>query len=413
MVGTDWDFILESDPSTFLCLEFKGQGPREMPDKTSSKALVQQAFIFVSYFRDGTRIDLAVDTDFETEAAARAEAMRYVTRLGKLPTSLRRGVERVVIHQGGEDETAFSDAGLIVLYSANATRRIATHDLEETLFHESVHAAWDSSLAQSSEWLEAQRQDGTFITHYAETHPEGEDLAESALFAYTLLHHPDRIPKAEAARINTAIPARIAFVEAQLPPDEPIFHQVATEYACDGTGTTFTVAAEKLEDQGGAGDAKNSKLATCLWFEKEAEQAAHFYVSLFDNARVVDPVRSAKEVASGENPPLTVTFEIEGQRFLALNGGPQYQLSPAVSLFVSCDDQAEVDCYWEALSEGGQAGRCGWLEDRYGLSWQVIPTALPKLLGDPDQAKAARVMEAMLGMSKIDIAALVRVHRGH
>lgn len=227
VVGTDFDFIQESDPDTFVELRSRGQGKAEMPDKTDKTApLVKPAFLFVSTYRDGTSIDLAVDLRFETEEQARKEALRYTPRLGKLPTVLRRGVNRVVIHKGGENATAFSDRGLIVLYSDNATRRIATHDLEETVFHESVHAAFDKEHRASPGWLAAQKQDGRFVTEYARKNPKEEDLAESALFAYTLLHHPERIPKEDAARIRRAIPARIAFVEALLPPGKPIHFAV-------------------------------------------------------------------------------------------------------------------------------------------------------------------------------------------
>ena len=223
VVGTDFDFILESDPDVFAALDYTGKGHPEMPDKTSRSApLRKPAFTFVSRYRDGTSIALAIDAEFKTEAEARQEALRYTPRLGKLPTSLRRGVDRVVVHKGGADATAFSDVGLIVLYSANATRRIGTHDLEETVFHESVHAAWDKAHAASPEWRAAQKGDGRFVTEYARKNPDGEDLAESALFAYALLHHPERIPQEEAARIRRAIPARIAFVATLLPPDKPI-----------------------------------------------------------------------------------------------------------------------------------------------------------------------------------------------
>ena len=122
--------------------------------------------------------------------------------------------------------TAFSDVGLIVLYSDNATKRIGTHDLEETVFHESVHAAWDKTHATSAEWKDAQKKDGGFVTDYARKNPKGEDLAESALFAYTLIHHPNRIPKEEAAKIARAIPNRIAFVEKLLPKDKPLHFAV-------------------------------------------------------------------------------------------------------------------------------------------------------------------------------------------
>ena len=223
VVGTDFDFITESDPDTFDRLEDKGQGPAEMPDKSDRSApLVQEAFLFVAHFNDGTHVRLAIDADFKTQDSARQEALRYTPRLGKLPTALRRGVERVVIHKGGENVTAFSDVGLIVLYADNATKRIGTHDLEETVFHESVHAAWDKPHATSAEWQDAQKKDGRYITDYARKNPQGEDLAESALFAYTLLHHPDRIPKEEAARIARIIPNRIAFVEKLLPKDKPL-----------------------------------------------------------------------------------------------------------------------------------------------------------------------------------------------
>ena len=194
VVGTDYDFIRDEDPSAFLCLEFKGERTREMPDKRGETELFQSAFTFVAYFDDGTRVDIAIDDAFKTETAAHAEATRYVDRLGKLPTSLRQGVRRLVVHHGGRDTTAFSDVGLIVVYSENAAKRISTHDLEETIFHESVHASWDKRHADSLEWREAQQSDGGFVTRYAQKNPRGEDLAESALFAFALLHHPGRIP---------------------------------------------------------------------------------------------------------------------------------------------------------------------------------------------------------------------------
>jgi hypothetical protein len=223
VVGTDFDFIHESDPDTFVDLTSRGRGEAEMPDKTDNSApLRKPAFLFVSTYRDGTSVDMAVDLRFETEEQARKEALRYTPRLGKLPTALRRGVKRMVIHKGGENATAFSDAGLIVVYSDNATKRIGTHDLEETVFHEAVHAAWDKEHAGSPAWLAAQKQDVRFVTDYARKNPNGEDLAESALFAYALLHHPERIPKEDAARIRRAIPARIAFVETLLPPGKPV-----------------------------------------------------------------------------------------------------------------------------------------------------------------------------------------------
>lgn len=199
-----------------------------MPDKRGGAALHQKAFLFAAHFTDGTRVDLAIDADFETADAARQEALRYTPRLGRLPTALRSGVDRLVVHRGGKDTTAFSDVGLIVLYSENATDRIGTHDLEETVFHESVHAAWDKLHRESAAWREAQASDGRFVTDYAARNV-GEDLAESALFAYTLTHHPERIPPADAARIREAIPARIEFVARLVPAGSPLHYPVEPE----------------------------------------------------------------------------------------------------------------------------------------------------------------------------------------
>ena len=230
VVGTDFDFITASDPDTFVRLEDMGQGQAEMPDKVDRTAPpLREAFLFVAHFNDGTRVRLVIDADFKTQDKAREEALRYTPRLGRLPTALRRGVQRLVIHKGGANVTAFSDAGLIILYSDNATKRISTHDLEETIFHESVHAAWDKAHAKSAAWQEAQKKDGGYITDYARKNPQGEDLAESALFAYTLLHHPDRIPREEAEKIARLIPNRIAFVEKLLPKGKPLHFAVEAQ----------------------------------------------------------------------------------------------------------------------------------------------------------------------------------------
>ena len=138
-----------------------------------------------------------------------------------------------------------------------------------------------------------------------------------------------------------------------------------------------------------------------LWFDNSAEEAARFYVSVFPNSKLLDV------------SPLTVTFEVESQRVTALNGGPHYQLSEAFSFFVACDSQDEVDRYWDALlAGGGTPSQCGWLTDRFGLSWQVIPTRLMELLSDPAPERADRVMQAMLQMVKIDLAALEAAHAG-
>src|SRR5262249_16794753 len=186
--------------NAFDRLEDRGEGLPEMPDKRGKAPLCQKAFLFVARFKDGTSVHLSIDADFGTEEEARKEALRYTPGLGSLPTALRNGVDRVVVHKGGEDTTAFSDVGLMVLYSENATKRIGTHDLEETVFHESVHAAWDKLHEKSPPWLEAQKRDGGFVTDYAAKNPS-EDLAETALFAFALLPHTNRIPPRDAARL--------------------------------------------------------------------------------------------------------------------------------------------------------------------------------------------------------------------
>jgi hypothetical protein len=220
VVGTDFDFIRETDPSAFKALKPLGKGLREMPDKTQDAELRQEAFAFLASFKDGAHVTIAVDAEFGSEALARKEALRYTPRLGRLPSVLRLGVKRLVVHKGGPNATAFSDQGLIVVYSENATKRIATHDLEETIFHESVHATWDSKHAKSARWRKAQKLDGRFLTDYGRKNPQREDLAESALFAYTLVRHPKRIPPVDAEKVRRAIPARIAFVRTLLPPEK-------------------------------------------------------------------------------------------------------------------------------------------------------------------------------------------------
>jgi len=150
------------------------------------------------------------------------------------------------------------------------------------------------------------------------------------------------------------------------------------------------------------------KITPCLWFDTEGEEAAEFYTSVFPNSKIVDVARYGSAGPRPEGTVMTVSFELDGQAFVALNGGSEFTFSEAISFQVSCETQEEVDSFWSKLSEGGKEGPCGWLKDRYGLSWQIIPTALPKLLGDPDAEKAQRVMAAMLEMKKIEIDALER-----
>jgi predicted 3-demethylubiquinone-9 3-methyltransferase (glyoxalase superfamily) len=156
-----------------------------------------------------------------------------------------------------------------------------------------------------------------------------------------------------------------------------------------------------------------SKIAPCLWFDGEAEEAAKFYVSLLPGSRIEHVQRNAMDSPAGKaGSALVVKFTLAGQAFLALNGGTRFEYTPAISFMIDCADQGEVDRLWDALSDGGAPQRCGWLCDRYGVSWQIVPKALPELLGDPDPVKAKRVMQAMLQMVKLDIAGLKAAHAG-
>jgi predicted 3-demethylubiquinone-9 3-methyltransferase (glyoxalase superfamily) len=148
------------------------------------------------------------------------------------------------------------------------------------------------------------------------------------------------------------------------------------------------------------------KITPCLWFNFNAEEAINHYLSVFKRSRILETTHYGDAIPELKGKVLTIRFELEGQQFLALNGGPQFPFTEAVSLSVDCTDQTEVDTLWEKLAEGGSQGQCGWLKDRYGLSWQIVPRVLTTMLSDPDADKAARVMQSMLAMNKLDITRL-------
>jgi predicted 3-demethylubiquinone-9 3-methyltransferase (glyoxalase superfamily) len=149
-----------------------------------------------------------------------------------------------------------------------------------------------------------------------------------------------------------------------------------------------------------------SKITTCLWFDTQGEEAAEFYCSIIPNSAVHEVSRYGDAGPRPAGTAMTVSFELDGKPYVALNGGPEYTFNEAVSLQVSTRDQEETDYYWDTLSDGGQPGPCGWVKDRFGLSWQVVPQQLPQLLGDPDPERAQRAMHAMLGMQKLVVAEL-------
>jgi predicted 3-demethylubiquinone-9 3-methyltransferase (glyoxalase superfamily) len=150
------------------------------------------------------------------------------------------------------------------------------------------------------------------------------------------------------------------------------------------------------------------KITPWLWFDTQGEEAANFYISVFENSRILEVTRYGVAGPGPEGAVMTVTFELDGQKLVALNGGPHFTFNEAISFQVSCETQDEVDYLWSTLSQGGEEGPCGWLKDKYGVSWQIVPTALAELIGDPDPEKAQQAMKAMLGMGKIDIEALRR-----
>ena len=154
------------------------------------------------------------------------------------------------------------------------------------------------------------------------------------------------------------------------------------------------------------------KIVPFLWFDGQADEAVNFYTSIFKNATITSVTRYGDAGPGPKGSIMSATFELDGQEFYALNGGPMFKFSPAISFFVKCETQEEVDYYWSKLAAGGQTNQCGWLQDKFGVSWQVVPTLLGKLLGDKDAAKANRVMQAMLKMTKLDVAGLQRAYDG-
>lgn len=154
------------------------------------------------------------------------------------------------------------------------------------------------------------------------------------------------------------------------------------------------------------------KIAPFLWFDGRAEEAAKFYTSVFRDSRILDTRYYTEAGPRPKGSVLTVTFELSGQEFVALNGGPEYAFTPAVSFFVRCETQDEIDAYWAALADGGKPIQCGWITDKFGITWQIIPKALLEMMQDKDQERVARVMRAMFGMVKLDIAGLERAYVG-
>lgn len=213
VVSNDLEFIETKDQSTFTCLSYRGAEKAEMPDKRNNGLFVINSHIFTSYYTDGTAIELWAHPDFGSPSSAQNFVAPVAQAIGKLPIIMRMQLDHVVIHQG--DETAFAEADgrFFVVYSDNIKSRIKSNDLEETIFHESVHATIDAHYSDSQTWQLAQQNDGAFITHYAANFPTKEDLAESALFAWAVLMHPGRLPHKIETQVKKLMPHRLDFFE--------------------------------------------------------------------------------------------------------------------------------------------------------------------------------------------------------
>lgn len=228
--GTVFDIIQASDPSTFVCLQHTGRGERQIWDKRVDGEPVVNAFLFAANFNDGTKLEIAINPEFETLEAARKEAMRYANALGQLPTTLREGIKKFSVHKG--DKGFHAGTGAIIVYAGKADNRLSYDHLEESLFHEAVHASWDAQHRKAPDWVNAQKADGRFLTKYGQKSPEREDLAETALFAYAILHYPDRFPPVDTQDTVDAVSNRIDYIKKLLPPGKPIHYQVAEAAKC-------------------------------------------------------------------------------------------------------------------------------------------------------------------------------------
>ena len=232
VVSNDLEFIRTSDKSMFSCLAYRGLYDNvEMPDKRKDELFANRVYVFTANYKDGSSVGLWAHPDFGSRSSAEEFVEPVAQAIGKLPTIMRSLLGHVVIHKG--DETAFGEhlGHFFVIYSENIRTRIRNHDLEETVFHESVHATLDRWHAQSHAWRKAQRKDRMYVTAYAASRPEKEDLAESALFAWAMLVHPGRLPQGIEKRVRKIMPNRLAFFE-DLFLSQPLFYSVGFEQSC-------------------------------------------------------------------------------------------------------------------------------------------------------------------------------------
>ncbi len=232
VVSNDLEFIRSDDPGVFDCIRYDGQFRTEMPGKSPGGLFADSVFVFSAEYTDGTSVEIWVHPDVGSKRDARELALQAAEPVGKLPTIMRSLLDHVVIHKGNRN--AFSEhlGRFFVLYSRNMATRIRNHDLEETVFHESAHATLDHPWAKSARWRNAQRADGAFITRYARNKPQGEDLAESALFAWTLLIHPGRLPERVEREVRSIMPNRLEFFKEIFVESAPVFQSVGPAGSC-------------------------------------------------------------------------------------------------------------------------------------------------------------------------------------
>ncbi|MCJ8322437.1 MAG: hypothetical protein HRU29_11095 [Rhizobiales bacterium] len=231
IVSNNLEFITTKDESSFSCITYTGVIRAEMPDKRKDELFANGVFSYISKFNDGTTVILWVHPDVGTKGAAEPYVNQVAQAIGKLPTIMRRGLDYVVILVGDEGAYAEDEGHFFVLYTDNINTRIKGHDLEETVFHESVHATLDYKYAKSQSWIKAQKADHNFITKYAAQKPQKEDMAESALFAWTILIHPKRLPDKVEKRAIEIMPNRIKFFE-KIFKSQPIFFSIGKASSC-------------------------------------------------------------------------------------------------------------------------------------------------------------------------------------
>lgn len=232
---TVFDIIRADDPTSFRCLTYAGQAPRQIWDKRVDGEPVVDAFLFNADYADGSTVEMAVNPEFASADRARAEAMRYAVPLGQLPALLRAGVKRFSIHGG--DKAFHAGTGQIVVYADKARQRIEQNHLEESIFHEAVHASLDDKHREAPAWKQAQIADGRFLTSYGQSRPDREDLAETALFAFAILRFPDRFPPIDSDTVRDAVPHRFAYIEQLFSKADPPVADATATVPCQRDGS--------------------------------------------------------------------------------------------------------------------------------------------------------------------------------